>query len=138
MDRKSLGRVERLIIALGALLSMASSPVLAQSPAAQRGLTFVRVHCAQCHAIDKVSDSPLAVAPPFRTLHLKFPIESLRRRLAEGIVADHPTMPQFRLDPDQLADVIICRASDAETLTPSRRTLRRRSLLHLTENRLEF
>jgi hypothetical protein len=39
-------------------------------------------------------------------LHLKFPIESLRRRLAEGIVADHPTMPQFRLDSDQLADVM--------------------------------
>ena len=67
---------------------------------------FVRVHCAQCHAIDKVSDSPLAIAPPFRTLHLKFPIESLRRRLAEGIVADHPTMPQFRLEPDQIADVM--------------------------------
>ena len=56
------------IIALGAFLSLASSPVLAQSPAAQRGLTFVRVHCAQCHAIDKVSDSPLAIAPP-RSAH---------------------------------------------------------------------
>jgi cytochrome c len=65
----------------------------------------VRIHCAQCHTIDKVSDSPLTIAPPFRTLHLKFPIESLRRRLAEGIVADHPTM-QFRLDPDQIADVM--------------------------------
>src|SRR6266436_1586255 len=106
MVQKSLGRVPKLVIALGALLTMASSPVLAQSPAAQRGLIFVRVHCAQCHATDKVSGSPLAIAPPFRTLHLKFPIESLRRRLAEGIVADHPTMPQFRLDPDQIADVI--------------------------------
>jgi mono/diheme cytochrome c family protein len=106
MVRKSSGQLPRLVIALGAFLSLASSPVLAQSPTAQRGLTFVRVHCAQCHAIDKVSDSPLAIAPPFRTLHLKFPIESLRRRLAEGIVADHPTMPQFRLDPDQLADVM--------------------------------
>jgi mono/diheme cytochrome c family protein len=106
MVQKSLGRVPKLVIALGALLTMASSPVLAQSLAAQRGLIFVRVHCAQCHAIDKVSGSPLAIAPPFRTLHLKFPIESLRRRLAEGIVADHPTMPQFRLDPDQLADVM--------------------------------
>jgi mono/diheme cytochrome c family protein len=110
MLRKSLGRVPRLVTALSAFLSLASSRassrVLAQSPAAQRGLTFVRVHCAQCHAIDKVSDSPLTIAPPFRTLHLKFPIESLRRRLAEGIVADHPTMPQFRLDPDQLADVM--------------------------------
>jgi mono/diheme cytochrome c family protein len=106
MTQESLGRVPRLVVVVGAFLSLASSPVLAQSPAAQRGLTFVRVHCAQCHAIDKVSDSPLAIAPPFRTLHLKFPIESLRRRLAEGIVADHPTMPQFRLEPDQIADVM--------------------------------
>jgi cytochrome c len=64
------------------------------------------VHCAQCHSIDRVSESPLAIAPPFRTLHRKFPIESLGRRLAEGIVTEHPTMPQFRLDPDQIADVI--------------------------------
>jgi cytochrome c len=106
MLRKSLGRALGLVVTLGAFLSWASSPVLAQSPAAQRGLTFVRVHCAQCHAIDKVSNSPLAIAPPFRTLHLKFPIESLRRRLGEGILTDHPTMPQFRLDPDQLVDVM--------------------------------
>ena len=95
------------MIALGAIALLASEPALAQqSPAAQRGLTFVRVHCAQCHAIDKVSESPLTVAPPFRTLHLKYPIESLRRRLSEGIIAGHPTMPQFRLEPDQVADVI--------------------------------
>jgi len=106
MVRKSFCRFPGLFIGVSACLSLTSAPVLAQSPAAQRGLTFVRVHCAQCHAIDKVSDSPLAIAPPFRTLHLKFPIENLRRRLAEGIVADHPTMPQFRLDPDQLADVM--------------------------------
>jgi len=87
-------------------LTLATASASAQSPAAQRGLTFVRVHCAQCHAIDKVSESPLTIAPPFRTLHRKFPLESLRRRLAEGIVADHPTMPQFRLDPDQIADVM--------------------------------
>lgn len=91
---------------MGAFLSLAGSAVLAQSPAAQRGLTFVRVHCAQCHAIDRVSDSPLAVAPPFRTLHLKYPIESLERPLAEGIIAAHPSMPQFRLEPDQIRDVI--------------------------------
>jgi cytochrome c len=106
MVRGFFGWLPRLVVALGAFLSLAGSPVLAQSPAAQRGLTFVRVHCAQCHAIDRVSDSPLAIAPPFRAFHLKFPIESLRRRLAEGIVADHPTMPQFRLGPDQIADVM--------------------------------
>ncbi len=96
----------RLMMALGALLVGMGGPALAQSPAAQRGLTFVRVHCAQCHSIDRVSESPLTIAPPFRTLHQKFPIESLERRLGEGIVASHPTMPQFQLEPDQLTDVI--------------------------------
>jgi cytochrome c len=96
-----------LTIALGPMALLAGAPAFAQqSPAAQRGLTFVRVHCAQCHSIDKASDSPLAIAPPFRTLHLKYPIESLRRRLSEGIVASHPTMPQFRLEADQVSDVI--------------------------------
>jgi cytochrome c len=94
-------------IALSGAILCASTSALAQSsPAAQRGLTFVRVHCAECHAISKVGESPLTIAPPFHTLHLKFPIESLRRRLSEGIIAGHPTMPQFRLDADQLADVI--------------------------------
>lgn len=95
-------------IALGgaAVLCASISALAQQPPAAQRGLTFVRVHCAQCHSIDKVGESPLTIAPPFHTLHLKFPIESLERRLGEGIIAGHPTMPQFRLDADQLADVI--------------------------------
>jgi cytochrome c len=90
-----------------ALASCASETALAQqSPAVQRGLTFVRANCAQCHSIDKVSESTLPIAPPFRTLHLKYPIESLQRPLSEGIIAGHPTMPQFRLDADQVSDVI--------------------------------
>jgi mono/diheme cytochrome c family protein len=99
-------------LALGAALfvtgtCMPVSPAAAQqSPSAQRGLTFVRLHCAECHAIDLVSESPLKIAPPFRTLHQQFPVETLRRRLAEGITASHPTMPQFRLDADQINDVI--------------------------------
>jgi cytochrome c len=92
------------IVVAGLLWS--TDPAAAQSPAAQRGLTFVRVHCAQCHAIDKVSESPLTIAPPFRNLHLKYPIENLQRPLSEGIIAGHPTMPQFRLEPDQVTDVI--------------------------------
>jgi cytochrome c len=95
------------VLALAAAASCLAQPAFAQlSPAAQRGLTFVRVHCAQCHSIDKVSESPLAIAPPFRTLHLRFPIESLQRPLAEGITANHPTMPQFRLEADQISDVL--------------------------------
>jgi mono/diheme cytochrome c family protein len=94
-------------ILLAAMAAGPAAPAFAQqSPSAQRGLTFVRLHCAQCHSIDLVSESPLTIAPPFRTLHRQFPIETLRRRLAEGITATHPTMPQFRLEPDQLNDVM--------------------------------
>jgi len=78
----------------------------ALSPSAQRGQTFLRTNCAKCHAIDKVSPSPLTVAPPFRTLHLKYPVESLQEAFGEGIITGHPTMPEFRLDPGQIDDVI--------------------------------
>jgi mono/diheme cytochrome c family protein len=78
----------------------------ALSPPAQRGQTFMRTNCAGCHSIDKVSASPLAEAPPFRTLHLKYPVESLQEAFGEGIITGHPTMPEFRLDPGQIDDVI--------------------------------
>jgi len=106
MLRWPFGQAGRLVVALTAIAWYASGAARAQSPAAQRGLTFVRVNCAQCHSIDKVSESPLTIAPPFRTLHQRFPIESLRPRLAKGIMATHPTMPQFRLDADQISDVL--------------------------------
>lgn len=78
----------------------------ALAPAAQRGLVFVRVHCAQCHSVTSVGRSPLPMAPPFRTLHERYPVENLQESLAEGIITGHPSMPEFQLDPGQVADVI--------------------------------
>jgi len=100
----SAGRAALVGAAILAMTDHAAAQSL--SPAAQRGLTFVRVHCAQCHSVDVASESPLKIAPPFRDLHLKFPIDSLARRFSEGISATHPTMPQFRLEADQINDVI--------------------------------
>ena len=88
------------------ILTSAASAEEAYAPAAQRGLVFVRTNCARCHSVDKVSNSPLKIAPPFRTLHLRYPIEDLEEPLAEGIITGHPTMPEFRLDPGQVGDVI--------------------------------
>jgi mono/diheme cytochrome c family protein len=78
----------------------------AQSPAEQRGAAFARANCSRCHAVTRVGESPLKIAPPFRTLHLRYPVESLAEAFAEGIVTGHPSMPEFRLDPGQIADVI--------------------------------
>jgi mono/diheme cytochrome c family protein len=74
-----------------------------QSPAARRGLIFVRVHCAQCHAVDNASASPLTAARPLRALRIRYPVADLQRPLAEGI---HPQMPPIRLTSGQLADVM--------------------------------
>jgi mono/diheme cytochrome c family protein len=69
----------------------------------RRGSRFLRLNCAHCHAIDKTSESPLANAPPFRTLHLKYPVSDLQRPLAQGI---HPSMPKFQLEARQVEDIM--------------------------------
>lgn len=92
--------------AISTLAPLSAGSKEALSPAAQRGLVFLRANCSHCHSIDKVSKSPLPMAPPFRTLHERYPIESLQESLAEGIITGHPSMPEFQLDPGQVNDVI--------------------------------
>ena len=95
----------RILIA-GLVMVLTSASVLAASPSAQRGLTIARTYCARCHSIDKVSESPLKIAPAFRTLHERYPVTDLEEPLGEGIVTGHQTMPEFRFEPDQIHDFI--------------------------------
>lgn len=92
-----------LLFAASMLLT---TPAIALSPAEQRGKVFALNNCARCHSIDHVTQSPLKIAPPFRTLHERYPIESIAEALAEGIYTGHPTMPSFALEPDQLHDLM--------------------------------
>lgn len=99
----------RLLLVLGALLAAAPAAQAAgepMSPRAQRGLTFAQTNCSKCHAIGKLGDSPLAIAPPFRVLHTRYPVENLSEALAEGIVTGHPSMPEFQLDGAQIDDLM--------------------------------
>ena len=95
----------RILLPL-ALALITLTPAMAASPQQQRGKTFAINNCAKCHAIDKVSPSPLKIAPPFRTLHKRYPVETLAEALAEGIQTGHPTMPEFQLDPGQIGDLL--------------------------------
>ena len=100
-------RAGSLIAALAVVIALdVANAAAVLSPAAQRGLVLVRANCAGCHSIDNSNESPLKIAPPMRTLHLKYPVETLRRPLTEGLVARHPTMPVFRFDPGQVADIM--------------------------------
>ena len=103
MSRQRRARYRWLLLALSALLSSLVDPALAQSPSERRGLRFVRLHCTQCHTDEKDGASPLATAPPFHTLHLKYPVADLQRPLAQGV---HPTMPRFYLSASEVEDVM--------------------------------
>ena len=100
MDRRVTSGV---VIALSALI--ASIPCNA-APNVVAGKAFAQANCSHCHSIDKFTPSSLAIAPPFRTLHERYPVESLEEALGEGITTGHPSMPEFKLDPGQVGDFI--------------------------------
>ena len=102
--RKALasGLARGMLLASALLASFA--PAAASSP--EQGKRLAMLYCAKCHSIDKVSPSPLTIAPPFRTLHERYPVETLQEALGEGIVTGHPTMPEFRFEGDQVGDFI--------------------------------
>lgn len=95
------------VVALSEFASAANAgrPV-ARSASEQRGVAIARTYCARCHSIDRMSPSSLAIAPPFRDLHRRYPVEQLEEPLAEGLVTGHPSMPEFRFDPGQINDFI--------------------------------
>ena len=97
---------ETAVVLFGA--AMLIMTIMAPTKAAniKHGKHLAQLHCARCHAIDKVSASPLSIAPPFRTLHERYPIDTLEEALAEGIVTGHPSMPEFRFDGDQINDFL--------------------------------
>lgn len=70
------------------------------------GEALVRANCARCHAVAADDGSTHPEAPPFRDLHLRYPLEALEEAFAEGISTGHPDMPQFVATPEQIAAII--------------------------------
>jgi mono/diheme cytochrome c family protein len=96
----------QLLLLTFTLITIAFTPAGAASSHEQRGKILALYNCAKCHSVDKLSKSPLKAAPPFRTLHTRYPIEALAEALAEGISTGHPRMPPFQLGPDQIGDLL--------------------------------
>jgi mono/diheme cytochrome c family protein len=94
----------KVLICAAALLLLTAD--LAAAANVAQGRRLAQVNCARCHSIDRVGSSPFKPAPPFRTLHERYPVEDLEEPLAEGIMTGHRMMPEFRFDPDQIADFI--------------------------------
>ncbi|MCW6512663.1 c-type cytochrome [Lichenifustis flavocetrariae] len=84
----------------------AGGPAVALEPNEQRGQTFAQTNCAMCHAIGRHEKSQISEAPPFRTLHERYDVDDLKESFVEGILTGHPSMPQWRLDPGQITDLL--------------------------------
>jgi len=89
------------------MLTLSGSPAHSQSYGdAMKGKAFVQSNCARCHAVGVDDDSHMPEAPAFRTLHNRYPIDSLAEAFAEGIVTGHPAMPEFELSIDTINDML--------------------------------
>ena len=98
------------------ILTLADHKAAAQLAASERGQAIAEKLCARCHAIGPVGQSPMGLAPPFRDLSKRYPIETLAEALAEGIVTGHPKMPVFTFHPRDI-DALL---AYIDSLTPAR------------------
>jgi cytochrome c len=96
----------KLTVLAAVIMCCLCGSVRAEGGDPRLGLKLVQEWCAKCHAIGPYGASPLQIAPPFRELHLRYPVEDLAESFAEGILVGHPSMPVFRFDPDQIANLI--------------------------------
>lgn len=85
------------ILLAGALLSHAA--MAGADRLVREGHALAVKRCSACHATGKTGPSPLAAAPPFRSLAYRYPVETLDEALAEGITVGHPDMPSDPWDP---------------------------------------
>lgn len=96
----------RILVCATAAIICATAAQASDGDAEARGKAFAERNCANCHAVGKEGASKLPIAPPFRTLGEKYPVENLEEALAEGIITAHPAMPVFQLEPPQIVDLI--------------------------------
>jgi mono/diheme cytochrome c family protein len=92
-------------VAVAGLLAWATLPIasaLAQSSPASRGEAIAKRLCSRCHAVRREGASAMGLAPPFRDLPKRYPVDHLAEALAEGIVTGHPAMPQFTFTPREI------------------------------------
>jgi mono/diheme cytochrome c family protein len=92
-------RLARIFIAAIPHVVLLAMPATAGDQTWARGRAIAEVKCARCHAIGAKGESPMALAPPFRALPERYPVEHLAEALAEGIVVGHPAMPEFTFAP---------------------------------------
>lgn len=92
------------LIAVAALLMAGASPADAGDP--ERGHQIARSWCVSCHVIDSGgTGTTVDAAPSFPSIAADKE-RSNERRLAAWLSTSHPTMPDFSLARDNIADLV--------------------------------
>jgi len=88
---------------LGLICIVASQAATARpNRLVREGHALAVKRCGACHATEETGPSPLAAAPPFRSLGYRYPVETLDEALAEGITVGHPDMPSDPWEPEDI------------------------------------
>lgn len=95
-----------LVLTLGATSAALGQESRRDQAKRELGADLVSRNCGMCHATGRTGASALAQAPAFRDLHRRYAIEALSEALAEGILTGHPSMPEFRFTPAEIAAII--------------------------------
>jgi mono/diheme cytochrome c family protein len=105
MERRKASKREAIIAVWLGLTLGACSGLAPISRTADQGQVVARRSCAGCHAIQLTGTSPDPLAPPFRTMFLRFPSQELETRLAQVARDGHVNMPPIATTPDERRDL---------------------------------
>jgi mono/diheme cytochrome c family protein len=78
-----------------------------QEPMVEAGRRIVAMNCSACHTMKAEGDSPVAAAPPLRTLWERYPDEALTEAFEQGLLTSHPAMPRFTLSREELSAILL-------------------------------
>jgi mono/diheme cytochrome c family protein len=82
-----------------------------------QGRRLAEMLCVTCHAIGGSGESPEPMAPAFRRLAQRYPLNALEEAFAEGILVGHPMMPSYKLSEAQIEALLAYLASIQERAT---------------------
>ena len=88
------------------LLQSGAAHAAAGPEEVMRGRRLAERNCIQCHAVGARGDSPVAAAPRFREIFRRYPAGSLQEAFERGLLTRHPSMPQIRLMPGEIVDLV--------------------------------
>lgn len=101
-----IASTRRALIVGAMMTALLAHSLPAAAADAERGHQIAKSWCISCHVIDKAgTGTRIDTAPSFPTIAADAP-RSDERRLTVWLSTSHPTMPDFGMARDEIADLV--------------------------------